>query len=195
MRHKNLDFSNTFVFGQAHLDHNKEFIYSNRGFGSCEEHDERIIEEIMNTPKHANIISMGDMFFNTSYNKAVEIIQRITKGHDGSCDRVFHMMCGAHDYKMFCRLVKDKSVRVVKLGEICWLHDIRSNPQEVIVCNLPLEQWFGQRGGVPHIHAQMLTSDIGDRRDCCVDSLLPEFGSTVVSLDRIINSVKEENHD
>jgi len=188
MRTKTLDFENTWVFGCAHLDQNKAFVYGERGYRSCEEHDEHILNAILNTPANATIISLGDMFFNTKYSKAVEIIDLISGGTDGNCNRVVYMVSGDTDGRTFIKLSKDPAVRVVKLGDQTWLKDENDSKKNIILSHYPMEEWPQMKHGGVHLHAHSHGKGrkLDGRLDCSVNVLLQEFGTPVVRLNELL---------
>lgn len=55
---------NTFVVSDCHFRHDKDFIWATRGFQSCEEHNETLIQEWNNRVKEDSVVfHLGDFMF------------------------------------------------------------------------------------------------------------------------------------
>lgn len=62
LKFQNLE--NTFVVSDCHFRHDKDFIWATRGFQSCEEHNETLIQEWNNRVKEDSIVfHLGDFMF------------------------------------------------------------------------------------------------------------------------------------
>lgn len=90
-----------FFTADLHLGHNQPFIYNKRGFGSVEEHDAAIIDNInRNVAATDNLYILGDLMLGDN-NKGIQALGQIR------CENVF-VIPGNHDTRARLRLYEEE---------------------------------------------------------------------------------------
>lgn len=178
-------FKKSFIISDAHLWHDKAFIYKDRGFESSAAHDEFVTSAMLKLPKGSTLLSLGNMFFNPKHEKVKELVLKLRNAG-------IHLMCieGPHDREFLWSLKNDGLI--VLLGDMAMLAQDKTN---VVVSHYPLELWPQKKFGYMALHGHtraQLPSSIGTRRmDCSVDSLLKASGHPLASLSSIATSMNK----
>ena len=100
----------------------------NRGFSSIQEHDDVIIDNLMNCLKKGdNLYLLGDTFFTNNddfRNNFFNLLRR---------ERInVHFIRGNHDKKL-------PNHKVIKT--VSWIKDIKENGQHITLCHYPMLVW------------------------------------------------------
>lgn len=143
---------NHWVTSDLHLNHNKDFIYSKRGFASVEEHNETIINKINSQVKENDILfSLGDFCLNTTEEQLENILSRIV------CKNVY-MLWGNHSNplkKIFYREISkmynaEIDVYPFRYKNVIFLGyhlDVIIQGRYVVLNHFPVEVWDNMKDG------------------------------------------------
>jgi len=152
---------NAWIVSDLHWHHNKDFIYSNRGYSSIQDQDKDIIYKINLLVKHDDILlDLGDMCLNTSEGEFEGLISSI------NCQNIYHLW-GNHTnpgYKIYQQQIEkqygvnDVEIYPLKYKNIIFVGDyieIKHKGQEYICSHYPMKSWNSMSHGSIHCHGHI----------------------------------------
>jgi len=167
-----------------HIEHNREFIYKNRGFNSIEEHDKALFKEVREKlTTNDTLYYLGDFSFRHTVNEILEDISHIP------CKVIF--ITGNHD-KNIIHYKKYIPERFTFVGS---LFDYRNKGINISLCHYPLRVWnkshFNSWHLYGHLHSE---TDFGGKT---LNITVDNTKQFIISLDEVAYYMKNRpnNYD
>lgn len=183
-----IDFNKIFVTSDLHLNHNKDFVYKERGFNSIAEHNEAIVRNWNTTVSDNDIVYvLGDSMLNDDDTTVSKYLKQL-RGH------IFYII-GNHDTARRLRIYE--SIGWKCLG---YAHTIQHKKQSFYLSHYPTlcgnydedrplnKQVINICG---HTHTKNPFDDFNKGLIYHVD--MDAHNCTPVNIDTIVNDIKERN--
>jgi calcineurin-like phosphoesterase family protein len=155
--------SEVFFTSDTHFNHNKEFIYKNRGYNSVQEHNTGVINIINNCVKPDDVlIHLGDFCLNITMFEYEDILRKI------NCKNIYyiwgnHNSCIRRSYDLSLQriytLPRGQDIPALQVyphkdGKITYLGDYKElivNGQMIIISHYPIQIYNQMQRGAWHL--------------------------------------------
>ena len=155
LKFKDSDGCKMFITSDFHLNHNKSFIYYDRGYTSVEEHNNAVISKINEVCRPCDILFfLGDFCLNVTHDQFLGFINRINPR--------LYFLSGNHnsgwlkEYGKFCiDTFGHEAIGVQWLNKITYFGnytEIYWNNQFVVLSHFPLLVFNNSKFGSWHLH-------------------------------------------
>lgn len=163
-----------------HLGHNKDFIFKNRGFSSCEDHDKVCLSELSKLTSKDTLYYLGDYSF---HNCIIDILDTIIF----TCKVVF--ITGNHD-KLILKNRKYFPERWVFSGP---LFDYKNKDINITLCHYPMRVWNKSHFDSWHLYGHLhQKTDFGGKT---LNVTIDNTDKFLLSLDEVVEFMKNREHN